>query len=148
VQDKVTGLIWEVKTDDGGLRDTDHRYTWYNPDDGANGGAAGTPDGGSCVGSACDTQGYAQAVNAQGLCGATDWRLPSVEELTSIVNYNRFGPAIDTLYFPNTKSAYYWSSSPNAYDSNGAWLVGFGYGYDGYSYKGDERAVRLVRGRQ
>jgi hypothetical protein len=148
VQDKVTGLIWEVKTDDGGLRDKDHTYTWYNPDDGANGGAAGTPDGGSCVGSACDTQGYAQAVNAQGLCGASDWRLPSREELRSIVNYNRFGPAIDVSYFPNTESAPYWSSSPYAYSSDGAWYVFFNLGDDGYLSKGYEHAVRLVRGRQ
>jgi hypothetical protein len=32
VRDNVTGLIWEVKTDDGGLRDQDWKYTWYNPD--------------------------------------------------------------------------------------------------------------------
>jgi hypothetical protein len=148
VQDNVTGLIWEVKTDDGGLRDQDHRYTWYNPDDNANGGGAGTPDGGSCVGSACDTQGYAQAVNAQGLCGASDWRLPSREELRSIVNYNRYAPAIDVSYFPNTKSADYWSSSPNADFSLGAWDVNFSGGHDGSYNKNAGLAVRLVRGRQ
>ena len=30
VKDNVTGLMWEVKTDDGGLRDKDWYYTWYD----------------------------------------------------------------------------------------------------------------------
>ncbi|MCI5122210.1 MAG: hypothetical protein D3908_13665, partial [Candidatus Electrothrix sp. AUS4] len=41
VKDKVTGLIWEVKTDDSGLHDKDDRYTWYNTDTASNGGADG-----------------------------------------------------------------------------------------------------------
>lgn len=27
-RDNVTGLVWELRTDDGGLRDIDHRYAW------------------------------------------------------------------------------------------------------------------------
>ena len=37
-RDNVTGLIREVKTDDGGLHDKDWTYTWYN-------GTTGTADG-------------------------------------------------------------------------------------------------------
>lgn len=47
VRDNVTGLIWEVKTDDGALRDKDNTYTWYNIDPATNGGVAGTAGGGS-----------------------------------------------------------------------------------------------------
>lgn len=32
VLDNVTGLMWENKTDDGGLHDKDNLYTWYDPD--------------------------------------------------------------------------------------------------------------------
>jgi len=32
VRDNVTGLVWEVKSNDGGLRDRSWTYSWYNPD--------------------------------------------------------------------------------------------------------------------
>ena len=44
MRDNVTGLMWEVKTDDGGLRDKDWTYSWYNPDATTNGGSAGYAD--------------------------------------------------------------------------------------------------------
>lgn len=146
VKDNVTGLIWEVKTDDGGLRDKDWTYTWYNPDSNSNGGSAGTQNGGSCSGSGCDIQAYVQAVNGQGLCGASDWRMPTIKELEGIVSLDRINPAIESGYFPNTRSMDYWSASPHAYYSNGAWGVYFYYGpSSGYYYKSDYVYVRLVR---
>jgi hypothetical protein len=147
VRDNVTGLTWEIKTDDEGLRDQDWTYTWYNPDATNNGGLAGYQNGGSCSGSDCDTDGFVRAVNAQGLCGARDWRLPSAVELLSIVSDDRYYPAIDTDWFPNTPSSWFWSSSPFAGGSNGAWGVDFGYGGVNYGdYKGYALYVRLVRG--
>jgi hypothetical protein len=150
VRDNVTGLIWEVKTDDGGLRDQNWTYTWYNPDPTTNGGDPGVQDGGACEGSTCDTLGYAAAVNAQGLCGASDWRLPETEELRSIVSYDRYGPAIDTNYFPDTRSTWFWSASPDVGSSGDAWTVGFNEGRNGNLDKGYDydAAVRLVRGGQ
>ena len=43
VRDNVTGLIWEVKTDDGSVHDKDNKYTWYDRNPFTNGGDAGTP---------------------------------------------------------------------------------------------------------
>jgi hypothetical protein len=147
VRDNVTGLIWEVKTDDGGLRDQDWTYTWYNPDPTTNGGDPGFQDGGACEGSACDTQGFVAAVNAQGLCGASDWRLPAREELRSIVSYDFYELVIDTNYFPNTtRYDSFWTASPDAFNSGNAWVIFFHGGY-GLSYSKDSsRVVRLVRG--
>ena len=156
VQDNVTGLIWEVKTDDGDLHDKDDRYNWYNTDPATNGGADGyaNDDGDICYGydgsneaTYCNTQAFTARVNAAGLCGAYDWRLPSKEELRSIVDYSRYNPSIDTDYFPNTVSSWFWSSSPYAYLSNLAWVVYFDYGYGSYSYRGSSEYVRLVRSR-
>ncbi|MCP4697987.1 MAG: DUF1566 domain-containing protein, partial [Gammaproteobacteria bacterium] len=94
------------------------------------------------------TQGFADLVNAQGWCGANDWRLPDVDELLSIVDNSRVNPAIDIVYFPRTKSSSFWSSSPFAGYSSLACYVYVNYGnvYDGS--KGGARSVRLVRGGQ
>lgn len=146
VKDNVTSLMWEIKTTDGGLHDWNHTYTWYEPDNTKNGGSAGTQNGGSCKGSDCDTNAYVKAVNAAGYCGYKDWRLPTVEELLSIVSLDTYNPAIDINYFPNTQSNWFWSSSPSAYVSNLAWYVDFYFGYSDYSYKSNGNSVRLVRG--
>ena len=144
VQDNHTGLMWEVKTDDGGLRDKDNRYKWYNTNTATNGGTVGYENGGN------NTQAFAQAVNSQSqpLCGHNNWRLPSKKELHSLFNYGKYNPAIDSAYFPNTVSSYYWSSSPVANGSNYAWLVYFGYGDDHRNGKDDVNYVRLVRSSQ
>lgn len=89
------------------------------------------------------------AVNAgSGTFGQSDWRLPNIKELASIVETRCYNPAINTTIFPNTVSSSYWSSSPYAYDSNDAWGVYFYYGYDNRYYKGNSHYVRLVRGGQ
>jgi hypothetical protein len=151
VKDKVTGLMWEVKTDDGGLHDKDWRYTWYQPDASKNGGFSGYQNGGSCVGSGCDTDAYTLAVNTAGWCGFKDWRMPTVDELLGIASYN---PSIsDTAYFFNIQNSGYWSSSPVAYNSNYAWVgsfynlaIGLGNkGYDPWTGEWVNLYVLLVR---
>jgi hypothetical protein len=148
VKDNVTGLMWENKTDAGGLHDKDNTYSWYNPDFATNGGSAGTQNGGSCVGSSCDTDGFVKAVNAAGWCGFKDWRLPAVDELISIADLSRYNPSIDTVYFPNTLSDWFWSFSPYASYDQYAWLVWFSKVWVVPYYKDSRYAVRLVRGGQ
>lgn len=148
VRDNVTRLIWEVKTDDSGLQNKDYTYTWYNPDSAINGGDAGVQDGGICTVGDCDTQGYVQAVNAQGLCGAADWRMPNLKELQNIGAKDRVNPSIDIDYFPNTRSSTYWSSSPNADNSSNAWVLAFNFGIGLRNDKDHGNYVRLVRGGQ
>ncbi len=157
VKDNVTGLIWEVKTSDGGLRNNVNTYTWYNPADTENGGSAGTANGGSCSGGIdCDTQSYKNEVNRLGLCGAADWRVPGSHELSSLVDSSIAypGPTLDTAYFVNTpvenSSPFnrYWSASPYAGYSDGAWYVDFRNGRVYDSSKRSTFHVRLVRGGQ
>ena len=154
VKDNVTGLTWEVKTNDGGLHDKNDRYNWYNTDTTSNGGFEGyaNDDGDICFGynnadssSYCNTQAYVARVNAATWCGANDWRMPTIEELRSIVSDDRVNPAIDTASFPNTVSWSFWSSSPKASNSNSAWVLNFGYGRDDDYSKNFKRRVRLVR---
>ena len=77
----------------------------------------------------------------------TDWRLPTPKELLTIVDNSKYDPAIDTTYFPNTPSSYFWSSSPDADDTPYAWSVGFNNG-DGYNHAKSYNYlyVRCVRG--
>jgi hypothetical protein len=149
-RDNVTGLVWEVKTNDNGLRDKDWTYSWYNPDASTNGGSAGYADyGNNCFDpNRCDTHKYVADVNGQGLCGASDWRLASKDELLSIVSNDRYNPAIDTAFFPNTQSNVFWSSSPSPGNSDGAWLVSFDRGLVNFYLKFYQLYVRLVRGGQ
>ncbi len=147
VRDNVTGLVWENKTDDGGLQDADHTYTWYNPDPATNGGNAGAQNGGGCNGSDCDTHGYVQAVNAlpQALCGFRDWRMPWREELRSIVDYSQVILSIDAAYFQFQRDYLgTWSGSPSAYDSDEAW-VGIGDDRINNNRSSNLNRVRLVR---
>jgi hypothetical protein len=159
VRDNVTGLIWEVKDPSNGtvgdsLHDADDRYNWYSTNSSTNGGSVGfaDDDGAICYGynsadssTFCNTQAYTARVNSQGLCGATDWRLPKKEELRSIVDYGRYAPSIDTNYFPNTRSNGYWSGSPYADSSDSSWIVYFDNGYDRNLVRYNTFHVRLVR---
>jgi len=65
--------------------------------------------------------------------GYSDWRLPNVKELQSIVNYGRANPSIGETTasqspWENTQSARYWSSTTHADSTTSAWLVVFYYG--------------------
>ena len=148
VRDDVTGLMWEIKTTDGGLHDQGHTYTWYDPDPETNGGAPGTEDGGECGGGvACDTHAYVAAVNERGLCGHADWRLPTRAELRTIVDYRAEFPAIDTDYFANTIARSFWTAEANETYPNFAWHTDFKFGLASYYYKkSGPKSVRLVRG--
>jgi hypothetical protein len=89
-------------------------------------------------------------VNNSGFAGYSDWRLPNVKELSSIVEEQCYSPSINSAVFPNTQQAYgYWSSSPVANYSSLAWVVFFYYGYSNWNYKSnDSYYVRLVRSGQ
>ncbi|MCF7983825.1 MAG: HYR domain-containing protein [Thiohalocapsa sp.] len=157
VRDLVTGLVWETKTETDGLHARDDRFTWYRTDPTANGGDPGfrNADGATCFGysaddpvSYCNSEAFAARVNAEGLCGADDWRVPEVEELRSIVDYSRFFPAIDPDFFPNTAVSHYWTASPSALASGFSWYVFFPYGTVLDGFNANAYHVRLVRGGQ
>ena len=76
------------------------------------------------------------------LAGHSDWRLPNRNELQTLVDYSRYGPAIDPLLKANTVSSYYWSSTPYAYYTGMVWRVDF---YGGGVYNNDKSNSYYVR---
>ena len=80
----------------------------------------------------CEAVDYCEALH---LAGHTDWRLPDEYELQGIVDYGRFGPSIDTTYFPGTNPSDYWSSFTYAYTPFYALKVDFLDGYVGFRPK-------------
>jgi len=136
ITDLNTGLSWQKQTDDDGLLDKDNTYTW----DGA--------------------FAYVDLLNSGGgFGGHTDWRLPNVKELQSIVNYEvpypgpAVSPAFDTDCTPGCSASNCsctaidsWSSTTYAESPAGAWLVYFFNGDVSFSAKRTLMAVRAVRG--
>lgn len=149
VLDRYTGLTWEVKSDQPGLHDWQNTYSWYDPDESNDElDYRGTPDGGACRDSGCDTHAYVEAVNAAGHCGHADWRVPGRDELASISDPRRTGrpPTANTDYFPHTQVGEYWTANDYAFQWNAAWVWNFQHGHDRVEWKATPRFVRLVRG--
>ncbi len=77
----------------------------------------------------------------------SDWRLPDIKELYSIVDQSQYDPAIDSTVFPNTKSLPYWSYTTFSTISNRSWFVKFKTGEAvGIGKQTGKAYVRCVRG--
>ena len=83
---------------------------------------------------------YCQNLN---FAGYSDWRVPSLEELRTIVDKNN-SPTIKSE-FKNTASYLYWSSTPFADGSDYAWVINFDGGGEGNGDKSYGYNVRCVR---
>lgn len=149
VQDLFTSLVWEVKTQEKGLHHRDNTYTWFDPDEAVGElDYRGVPNGGECVGSACDIHAFVAAVNEEALCGYSDWRAPTRDELGSLSDPRKgeTPPTINIRYFPHTQSGEYWSSNDYQFQWDTAWLWSFETGLDRVEWKRSPRYLRLVRG--
>ena len=148
-RDNVTGLVWEMKTDDNSIHDKDKTFTWCDRNPATNGGNRGTCSTGTGNAST-NTEAFIMAINDAHFGGFSDWRLPTIKELFSLVNSSIQypGPTIDAAWFPRTVSSYYWSSTTYAYGTYAAWLVSFGYGAGGSGAKSFSYYVRAIRAGQ
>lgn len=146
-KDYATGLIWEGKNPNPAHpQGIGRTYTNYD-----NTAAAqvriSTPACPSCtrqptageVSAATNSLGYRNSINSTALCGFSDWRLPTSDELAAL------GQISSKLAdFPETSSGTYWASSAGNRDDNG--VVVRPPATDGNKEsRGDVFGLRLVR---
>ena len=136
VRDNHTGLVWEVKTKDGGIHDKNHKYRWGGKTAKGNGLGAYYPDWNVLV----------NGSNADYFCGYNDWRVPTLKELHSVVDYSRNAPAFDMNLFQNTNSMPHWTSSPFAESDEHAWYIFLYEPVGNKDKRENNHYVRLVRG--
>jgi hypothetical protein len=134
---KSSGLTWELKTDDGGIHDKDNVYRW---------GGIGAEKTGTIFFD--DWNSLLNATNTEKLCGFNDWRVPTIEELKTLVTSAERKPVIDTSIFSLTQAMPYWSVSTYQHYPEHAQTVDFATGTSNYytGFRGDRLPVHLVRG--
>lgn len=143
VTDNNTGLMWEKKSDDGGLHDKDNAYIW------------------SGTGAQETIWDWLDDVNAEGgagFAGYNDWRIPNVKELQTLAHYGRVTPATPEVFNSNcvagatvltgscTAGATYTSSTTWARSPGMAWGIRLQDGFSSLSDKTAGLRVRAVRG--
>lgn len=133
--DLNTGLMWEKKTDDGTIHDKDKNYTFTEA-----------------------VSLHAAGLNTAMLGGFGDWRVPSVKELQSLLNYETFGAAVSVALLNActfgcgpfacscTVASFYWSSTTSQDLPTSGWGVDFDKGFTSRTGKANHFYVRAVRG--
>jgi hypothetical protein len=134
ITDNNTKLMWEKLSDDGSIHDKDDNYDWTT---------------------AVTTK--IAALSSGSFAGHTDWRLPNVRELQSIINYQNSFPSVSTAF--NTgcvasctvtscscTQSFFWSATTYQNIPNWGWIVYFGDGYILADIKTNGYHVRAVRG--
>ncbi|GAD76591.1 hypothetical protein VAZ01S_047_00040 [Vibrio azureus NBRC 104587] len=131
VLDLVTGLRWQVKKQDGSVHSSERQFYWFNDDQTTNGGKEGTKSDSNHL----DSQDYVTLVNESRLCGAENWRLPTVIELSSLINFGTNGLKVDHRFFPTINNGIYWTFNSFLPDSDDAWYISFSTGHSSYRSK-------------
>jgi hypothetical protein len=142
ITDMNTGLIWEKKSGEQGLHYHDDHFVWR-------------PGPGSIFE-------WVALLNAEnggtGFAGHTDWRLPNLRELQSILNYENSNPSVaaefNTACTPGcsvtacscTEPSALWTSTSFTADPTLAWLVDFNSGFVANDTKTVGWHARAVRG--
>jgi hypothetical protein len=140
ITDVRTGLMWEKLSDDGSIHDIDNDYTWG------------------------DAYSYKLAgLNAIAFAGYTDWRLPNVNELQTLLNYGVNQPTVSPAFqagcVPGCSvltcscawrvgytHGIFWTSSTYQSAPFYLWTVGVSDGSIGYEGRNEVRHARAVRG--
>lgn len=122
VKDKATGLVWK-RCSEG-------------------------QEGADCEKGRAAQYSWREAVAlaaATDFSGSRTWRLPTVRELGTLLEYQCTMPAINLTVFPATPATNFWTATPYAGYVNGAWNINFNDGVHDNSSRNYRLYVRLVR---
>lgn len=109
-----------------------------------------SPENGHCVGEASQFN-WQEALNAAttNYFGYSDWRLPNLNELQSILENRCWSPSINHTAFPATPSTRFWTATPGLNEATGGsptfHFVDFAEGQIGGFSPNIKINVRLVR---
>jgi hypothetical protein len=79
--------------------------------------------------------------------GRKGWRLPSIEELNSLVDTTTINPALPSGHpFGNIQLSLYWTVNINLKNNQQVWYVDFASGNSGTDFKTSSRFIWCVRG--
>lgn len=124
-QDKTTGLMWM-------------RCAYGQSWDNTNSTCTGSPQ-------QITWQDALQASVSVSDGGYTDWRLPNVKEIATIVEKSCVDPSLNETVFPASSSENYWTSSTVVGDASYAWGMAFYNGRNNTKEKLLDLHVRFVR---
>jgi len=95
-----------------------------------------------------DAQEYVQKLNRRRFAGYNDWRFPTIDELTSLIESEKRSNElyIDPIF--DKKQHWCWSADTVKGSAGLAWLVNFYYGIVGRNYLDYGNYVRVVRAGQ
>ncbi|MGE5155662.1 MAG: DUF1566 domain-containing protein [Bdellovibrio bacteriovorus] len=135
-----------VDNGDGTVTDLSSQLMWMRCSVGqtwSQGTCGGTPDRRDWPSASA----LAEEVNQAGTLFYTDWRLPRLPELASIVERNCKDPRIDLRVFPTTPAEVYWSATPRPNDGDTGLVYALDFGNQGVipESRDQQHLVRLVR---
>jgi len=147
--DNRTKFVWEIKTDNDSIHDKDNRYTWTID--------TTVPTGilftdfldilnETCEGedvTVCESNKDCAKGSKCGFAGYTDWCIPNVKQLQSIVDYSTSLPSSSVP--GETESTDYWSATTFHLSVSSAYTVNFGGGIVFVVNKVASKFARAVR---
>lgn len=130
-----------INNGDGTVTDLVTKLTWKRCSEGLSGR--------NCELEKAITYNWSEALTAAAssrFAEKNEWRVPTIQELDSIIEFRCTMPAVNAEIFPATHASNYWSSSHFAGYPGGSWNVNFNDGAHETCNKNWNLYLRLVRG--
>ncbi len=90
---------------------------------------------------------WVSEVNSRGTYFYSDWRLPQLSEIATLIERRCSNPRVNLAVFPNTPAGLFWSATPRAGSTEKSSVYVLDFGSDGVDSQSRERRghARLVR---